>query len=132
MNHKIISCNYILDDYQNNLILDSLHHKCKPHLKDHIDHCHCISFECQDRIHLKLITYLKINQKYRYWYWLSPLQVFPSNPSLHMQDPTMSLQVPWFEHNPSSGQSNSVNRWFYVHKVTTYCNLKKVNLTRAI
>ena len=42
--------------YQNNLTLDSLHHNYKFHLWDHRNHCHCNAFQCQDRIHLKVIV----------------------------------------------------------------------------
>ena len=42
--------------YQNNLTLDSLHHNYKFHLWDHRNHCRCNAFQCQDRIHLKVIV----------------------------------------------------------------------------
>ena len=44
-----------------------------------------------------------------------PKHSAPSNPSLHIQTPVESSQVPWFEHMPSTGidgQSNSkIIKW---------------------
>ena len=37
-----------------------------------------------------------------------PMHVLPSKPSLHWHVPVESSQIPWLEHFPSSGQSNSV------------------------
>ena len=39
-----------------------------------------------------------------------PSQMFPSNPALQLQVPVVSSQNPWFEHVPSSGQSNSIEK----------------------
>ena len=45
-----------------------------------------------------------------------PLQVVPSKPSLQTHVPVMSSHDPWFEHKPSPGQSNSVDK--YLVKIT--------------
>ena len=57
--------------------------------------------------------------------------MFPSNPSLHMQDPIVSSQFPWFEHKPSSGQSNSVNGRYYVYKVTISIKRNIISLEQS-
>ena len=54
----------------------------------------------------------------------SPLQIVPSNPSLHMHNPTMSSHVPWFEQRPSSGQSISVNGISYLKSYVDYHKCK--------
>ena len=36
-----------------------------------------------------------------------PWQVIPSNPGSQIQLPIESSQIPWLEHKPSAGQSNS-------------------------
>ena len=43
--------------------------------------------------------------------------MLPSKPSSQIQVPVRSSHVPWFEHKPSSGQSNSTNGKIYSWKV---------------
>ena len=54
------------------------------------------------------LSTILFDEKHR---WLLPKHSFPSNPSLQMQVPVESSQVPWLAHVPSGpteGQSNSI------------------------
>ena len=45
-------------------------------------------------------------------YELSPKHWKLVNPSLHMQVPVVSSQVPWFEHTPSTGTEGQSNSFY--------------------
>ena len=120
--------------YQNNLTLDSLHHNYKFHLWDHRHHCHYNAFQCQGRIHLKVIV--DILEIWSKLYNLLIIFTFTSVPLKSFiayagSNCIITNSLVWTEAILWTIKFCRDENFMF-KKLLDYCNWKKDNLTRAI